>query len=166
MLISKLDLLSNEQAVTSDAVSTNARDLIPNGGAINAGDAGGPSLNPTVNLGAGTPLYLYILVAATMTDSDGDPTLTVTLESDSAAALNVSATVHAIVASAVAKATLAAGYWIAKGFPIPQGNYQRYLGIRYTTNDADFDGGKITAWLSPVPYSNDQYESGILTGVN
>lgn len=166
MLISYNDLLSNEQAITVDAVSTKTRDLIPNGGAVNAGDTGGPTANSTVNIGAGNPLYLYILVTTTFAKGGANPTLTVTLESDSAVSLDSSATVHATVASAVAEATLVAGYWIAKGFPIPQGNYERYVGLRYTTNTDDFDTGKLSAWLSPIPYSNDQYYGATKTGVS
>jgi hypothetical protein len=70
------------------------------------------------------------------------------------------------VASAVTAATMVAGYWIAKAIPIPPGAYQRYLGVRYTTNTSDFDTGKISAWLSDQPYSDRVYESGQTTGVN
>lgn len=164
MLISKQDLLSNAQAITGDTISTYVRDVLSSGGPINAGDTGGPTANTTVNIGAGNPLYLYILVTTAMV-SAGSATLTVALESDDNTSLS-SATVHQTVASAVTAATMVAGYWIAKGTPIPQGSYQRYVGLRYTTNTSDFETGNITAWLSPIPYSNDQYKSGALTGVN
>lgn len=165
MLISKLDLLSDDQAITADAISTNVRDLIPNGGAINSGDTGGPTANTTVNLGAGTPLYLYILVTTTFDGAADTSSLICTLESDDNTSLS-SATVH-MTLQEDEEAALVAGYWIAKGAPIPQGAYQRYLGIRYNVGaEENFTGGKVKAWLSPVPYSDTQYESAMLTGVN
>lgn len=165
MLIDTQEMFSSGQAITSDAISANVIDLLPSGGSINAGDTGGPVANTTVNLGGGKPLYLYIHVDTDLTDADGTPTLTVTLESDVAAALNSAAVVH-WTAATIAKATLIGGYWIAKGVPLPPGSYKRYLGIRYTTNDADFDGGTVSAWLSDTPYSDEQYRSGITTGIN
>lgn len=164
MLIDAKELFSDAQAITVDAISTNVIDLLPSGGAINSGDTGGPTANTTVNIGAGKPLYLYILVTTAMV-SAGSATLTVALESDDNTSLS-SATVHQTVASAVAAATMVGGYWIAKGTPIPAGNYQRYLGLRYTTNTSDFETGNVTAWLSDTPFSDEQYRSGITTGVN
>lgn len=165
MLIDTKELLSDEQAITSDAISTNVIDLIPNGGAINAGDTGGPSANTTVNIGAGKPLYLYMLVTTTLDTAAEGGTLDVTVESDDNTSLS-SATVHMTLAQ-VAEATLVAGYWIAKGIPLTPGSYQRYLGVRYNVNDADaFTSGKISAWISDAPYSDEQYETGSITGVN
>lgn len=165
MLIDKLSTFSWAQAVTADAISENVIDLLPVSGAIGAGATGGPSANTTKNLGGGQPLYLHILVHTTMTDADGTPTLTITLESDVAEALNSAAVVHHTI-SAVTEAAMVAGYWIAKGVPIPPGDYKRYLGLRYTTNVADFDGGKISAWLSSNRYDDRTYESGFTTGIN
>lgn len=164
MLISYLDLLSNEQALTATAISTRVRDVISSGGAINAGDTGGPTANSTVNLGAGTPLYLYILVTTTLDSAGEAATLTATLES-SADTSNGSPTVHWSSGS-VAEASLAAGYWVAKGVPIPPGDYKRYLCVNYTVGTENFTSGKVSAWLSPTPMSETQYESGTLTGVN
>lgn len=167
MLISKLDLLSDDQAITADAVSTYVRDLIPNGGAINAGDTGGPTANTTVNLGAGTPLYLYILVTTTFDGAADTSSLICSLESDSATGLDSSATVH-MTLQEDEEAALVAGYWICKGRPIPPGAYERYLGIRYNVGaEENFTGGKVKAWLSPDPYSADtMYYGATKTGVN
>lgn len=164
MLISAQDLLSNEQALTATAISTKVRDFIPNGGAVNAGDTGGPSLNTTVNIGAGTPLYLYILVSTVLDSSGEAATLTATLES-SADTSNGTPTVH-WTSGLIAEATLATGYWVAKGIPIPPGAYKRYACINYTVGTENFTSGKVTAWLSATPFSEDQYKSGIKTGVN
>jgi hypothetical protein len=164
MLISYLDLLSNEQALTATAISTRVRDLISSGGAINSGDTGGPTANTTVNIGAGTPLYLYIVVHTTLDSSGEAATLTATLES-SADTSNGSPTVHWSSGS-IAEASLAAGYWVAKGVPIPPGDYKRYACVNYTVGTENFTSGKVTAWLSATPFSETQYESAMLTGVN
>ncbi len=165
MLIDKLNTFSWETALTATAIS-DVIDLLPVSGAIGAGSTGGPSANVTKNLGGGQPLYLHVLVTTTLDSSGEAATLTVTLESDDAAALNTSATVHLTVASAVAEATLAAGYWIAKGIPIPPGDYQRYLGVRYTVGTENFTSGKVSAWLSNNRYDDRTYESGFTTGIN
>lgn len=164
MLIDTKLLLSDAQAITADAISTNVIDLLPSGGAINSGDTGGPTANTTANIAGGKPLYLYVLVTTAMV-SAGSATLTVALESDDNTSLS-SATSHLTVASAVAAATMVAGYWLAKGIVIPAGSYQRYLGLRYTTNTSDFETGNISAWLSDIPFSDEQYRSGITTGIN
>lgn len=165
MLIDKENTFSWEQAVTADAISTNVIDLLPTSGAIGAGESGGPSANTIRDIGAGKTLYLHVLVTEDFTTS-GSATLTATLESDSAAGLDSSATVHETFASAVAAGTLVAGHWLAKGIAIPAGNYERYLGIRYTTNTADFTAGKVSAWLSDQRYDDRTYEGGWTTGVN
>ena len=165
MLIDAKQLFSDAQAVTADAISTNVIDLLPTGGAINGGATGGPTDNTVVNIAAGKPLYLYVLVTTTMAATGGAAELTTSLESDSATGLDSSATVHYTTA-AIAKASLVAGYWICKGVAIPSGSYERYLGLRYNATTNDFTSGAITAWLSDTPYSDEQYRSGSLTGVN
>lgn len=157
MIRDRQNTFSNDQAITADAISTNVIDLGPLGGT--------PTANTIRDIGAGETLYLHILVKTALTDADGTPTLTVTLESDSAVGLDSSATTH-WTATAITEATLVAGYWIAKGVAIPPGAYERYLGIRYTTNTADFDGGTVDAWLSNNRYDDRTYESGFSTGVS
>lgn len=165
MLIDKFNTFSWEQAITVDAISENVIDLLPVAGAVGAGSTGGPSANLIRDIGSGMPLYLHILVTTALVKASGTPTLTVTLESDSTADLATSATVH-WTASAIAEATMVAGYWIAKGIAIPAGAYERYLGVRYTTNSADFTTGKISAWLSNNRYDDRTYESGWTTGID
>lgn len=164
MLIDKLNCFSWETALTATAIS-DVIDLLPVSGAIGAGSTGGPSANTTKNLGGGEPLYLHIVVHTTLDSSGEAATLTVTLESDDAAALNTSPTVHLTLAQ-VLEANLAAGTWIAKGIPIPPGNYQRYLGVRYTVGTENFTSGKVSAWLSSNRYDDRTYESGFTTGIN
>jgi hypothetical protein len=165
MLISAQDTFSWEQAVTVDAISANVLDLLTSGGALNAGATGGPSANTVRDIGAGKQLYLHALVTTAFTTGDA-ATLTVTLESDSTANLATSATVHDTYITTVAAATLVAGYWIAKGVPIPAGDYERYLGLRYTTTTGDMTAGKISAWISADRHDTRTYESGQTTGIN
>lgn len=165
MLIDKLNTFSWETAITVDAIS-DVIDLLTWGGAINGGATGGPSDNVIRDIGAGEPLYLHILVATTMLASGGAAEFDVTLESDSAAALNVAATVHWTSTLLIPKATLVAGYWIAKGVAIPSGAYQRYLGLRYNATTNNFTSGALSAWLSSNRYDDRTYESGWTTGVN
>lgn len=164
MLIDKLNTFAWETAVTVDAIS-DVLDLLPTAGALNAGTTGGPGSNLIRDIGAGKTLYLHILVTTTFAKAGANPTLTCSLESDSTANLATSATVH-WTSTAVAEATLVAGYWIAKGIAIPAGDYERYLGVRFTTGTDDFDTGKVSAWLSENRYDDRTYESGWTTGIN
>lgn len=164
MLIDAKELLSDAQALTATAISTFVMDLLPVSGAINSGDTGGPTSNTTVNIGGGKPLYLYIWVH-TVLDSAGEAaTLTATAES-SADTSNGTPTVH-WTSGSIAEATLAAGYWVAKGVVLPNGAYKRYLCINYTVGTENFTSGKVSAWVSDTPYSDEQYRSGITTGIN
>lgn len=164
MLIDKENTLSWEQAVTVDAISTNVIDLLATSGAIGAGAAGGPSANLIKDIGAGKPLYLHSVVTQQFTTGDAG-TLTMTLESDDNTTL-ASATVHDTLATAVAAASLVPGYWLAKGVPIKPGDYQRYLGVRYTTNTGDMTAGKISTWISADRFDDRNYQGGWKTGVN
>jgi hypothetical protein len=164
MFIDSKELLSDEQALTATAISTNVINLLPSGGSINAGDTGGPIANTTVNIGAGHPLYLYIWVH-TVLDSAGEAaTLTASLES-SADTSNGTPAVH-WTSGSIAEATLATGYWVAKGIAIPPGSYKKYLCVNYTVGTENFTSGKVSAWLSDTPFNEDMYRSGHTTGVN
>jgi hypothetical protein len=164
MLIDKLELLSDEQALTATAISTNVYDTLPSGGSINAGDTGGPTANTTTNFGAGKPMYLYAWVHTVLDSSGEAATLTATLES-SADTSNGTPTVH-MTSGSIAEATLAAGYWIFKGVALPPGDYKRYLCVNYTVGTENFTSGKVSAWLSDTPFNENQYRSGSITGIN
>lgn len=165
MLIDTQNLFDWEHAITDDRISTNVIDLLPNAGALGAGGMGGPDANLIRDIGSGQPLYLHALVTTLFETGDAG-TLTATLESDSTANLATSATVHMTFATAVAAATMIPGYWLAKGLAIPAGPYERYLGIRWTTNTGDFTGGKVSAWISNNRYDDRVYAGGWKTGVN
>ena len=100
-----------------------------------------------LNLGVGEDLYCVIQVDTTAT-SGGSATGAFHLASDAQAAIAVdgSATYH-FSTSAKAVATLVAGYQIA-AFRLPNGTYERYLGILQTTAVAAFTAGKVNAFLT------------------
>lgn len=147
-LLDSLNEFSDAQAVTASAIS-NVIDLLP--AAI-----GG---NTVTDLGAQGELYLTILVQTTVT-SGGSATVTFSLESDSTADLATSATVH-WTSAAIAKATLVAGYEVIT-MKLPQGAYERYLGVRYTVATADLTAGKFDAFLHTGIDNQRYYKTGSL----
>lgn len=159
MLIDTQNLFSDDQAITADAISANVIDLLP-GGIL------GQTANTLRDIGAGKPLYLHVLVTTTFDSAADSTSLITSLESDDNTSLS-SATQH-WVSSDIEQATLVAGYWIAKGIPIPPGDYQRYLGLRFNVGaEENFTAGKIQAWLSENRQDEGRaYQSGFTTGVN
>ena len=137
------DIFSDSQAVTATAISN----------VIDLGEG-----NTTRDIGAGEPVYLVIVTEVT-TASAGSTTVDFTLESDSTANLATSATTHMTVA-AVAKASLVAGYRVVAQ-ALPAGNYERYLGVRYTVNTANFSAGAFSAFLTLKPQNYINYADGI-----
>lgn len=164
MLIDTKELLSDAQALTATAISTYVYDTLPSGGAVGAGATGGPTANTTTNFGAGKPMYLFIWVHTVLDSSGEAATLTATVES-SADTSNGTPTVHWSSGS-IAEATLAAGYWVAKGVALPPGTYKRYICINYTVGVENFTSGKVSAWLSDTSFTEDYYRTGRITGVN
>lgn len=148
MIIDKLDLFSDLQAVTASAIS-DVRDLGPLSG------------NTGRDLGAGEPLWLVILVGTAVTAA-GAATVTFSLESDSTADLATSATVH-WTSAAIAKTALTAGAVVAK-IPLPLGptaNYERFLGVRYTVATGPLTAGTFTAALVRSVDSYRSYQDAI-----
>lgn len=123
---------SNAQAVTSTAISTNVIDL---------GDD-----NTLQDIGAGEPMYLVVLTQTAATDVSSDATLTVSLESDSTANLATSATVH-YTTGALAFAAFSPAGTVLAAVRLPIGNYERYLGVRYTVANGPLTAGNFDAFL-------------------
>jgi hypothetical protein len=104
---------------------------------------------PTLrNLGGGESLYLVVGVDTSATAA-GAATVTFSLESDSTADLATSATVH-YTSAAIGKATLVAGY-TAVVVELPSGQYERYLGVRFTVATGPLTAGKFNAFLTTDP---------------
>lgn len=100
------------------------------------------------DFGHGESAYLVIQVAVTAT-SAGSATVSFELVSDAQAAITTdgSATVHHVT-EAIPVATLAAGYRVAV-IKLPQGSYERYLGIIGNVGTAALTAGSIDAYLTP-----------------
>ena len=148
------DMFSNNVAVTATAISdvkqVAARNL-------------GLSLQtqPTVDLG-NADLWCVIRVDTSATAA-GAATVTFSLESDSTADLATSATVH-WTSAAIGKATLVAGYTVV-AFKLPVGNYEAFLGIRYTVATGPLTAGKFTAYLTNEYDVVKYYAAGSTIGV-
>lgn len=135
--------LSDSQAVTATAISANVIDLqAALGGGTNI--AGG---NTLLDIGQGEDIYLVVNTAVTCTDTGSDATLTVTLESATDAGLTTAAVVH------VATATLAFAAFATAGtnllmVKLPNADYKRYLGVRYTVAAGPLTAGAFDAFLT------------------
>lgn len=125
--------LSDAQAVTSTAISSNVIDL--------------GATNTLKDIGTGQDVYLVVSTQTAATDSGSDATLTVTLESDSTANLATSATVHYSTGAMAFSAFSPAGTVLA-AVRLPSGSYERYLGVRYTVASGPLTAGKFDAFLT------------------
>jgi len=135
MIIDAFNEFSAAQAVTSTAISTNVIDL-------------GPVTDNTLrDIGTGEEVYLVVQTKTAATDTSSDATLTVTLESDSTANLATSATVHYSTGALAFAAFSPAGTTLAC-IRLPAGNYERYLGVRYTVASGPLTAGTFDAFLT------------------
>ena len=137
MYIDKQAEFSDAQAVTATAISTNVIDLISN--------ASGK--NPLRDIGTGQNVYLVVMTQTAATDSGSDATLTVDLLSDSTDNLATSPTVH-FSTGALAFAAFAPAGSLLAAVKLPQGNYERYLGVRYTVASGPLTAGNFDAFLT------------------
>lgn len=143
---------SSQQAVTATAISTNVIDLR---------NAATPVLVDE-GLLFGMQLWLVILTTQAAAAA-GAATVTFTLESDSTADLATSPTVH-YSSPVIGKATLVAGF-VAVRTQLPSGDYERYLGVRYTVGTGPLTAGAFTAFLTPDVQRNVAYPSGFTIDV-
>jgi hypothetical protein len=137
---------SDAQAVTSTAISTN---VVDNG-----------ATPTTRDLGNGDPLYLVVQTNTTCTDSGSDATLTVTLESDSTADLATSATTHFSTGALAFAAFKDAGTVLAC-VALPHGNYERYMGVRYTVASGPLTAGAFDAFITANPQKWQAYPDAL-----
>lgn len=141
--------LSNSQAVTSTAISENVIDTLTFGSA--AATLGTyTTVNTTQDLGqSNEPLFLVVQTAVQATDTSSDATLTITLESDDNVGLS-SPTVH-YSSGAIAFANFATAGTRLVTVALPHGNYERYVGIRYTVANGPLTAGQFDAFLTTDP---------------
>lgn len=99
------------------------------------------------DIGNGEPLYLVIQVDTAVT-SGGSATVSFELASDASASIATdgTASVH-FATAAIAKASLTAGTVVA-AVALPQGTYERYLGILANVGTAALTAGKVNAFLT------------------
>lgn len=142
MFVDKQLELSDSQAVTATALSTNVIDTLPTG-----------VLQPnlTQNLGGMGACFLVVQVDVAFA---GGTSLAVSLESDSTANLATSPTVH-YSSGALLTAALTTGTKLI--IPLPIGAYEKYLGARYTVVGT-MSGGSLSAFIvrdiqNWVPYA-------------
>jgi hypothetical protein len=148
MLLNSQEVFSDAQAVTSTAISTNVIDLNP---------VGGP--NALQDIGQGEDVYLIVRTVTAATDSGSDATLTVSLESDSTANLATSATVHFSTGALAFAAFSPAGTQLV-AIKLPAGDYERYLGVRYTVASGPLTAGAFDAFLVKDADFRKYYASG------
>lgn len=134
MIFDRQLLLSDGQAVTATAVSTNSIQW-PDMGRVY-----GAAADLVRGVGEGNPVPLLVQVTenfATLTS------LTITLESADNTGLSSNAVVH-WSSGAIAVAALVAGFQVPIRF-LPKGIVKPHLGLRYTVAGASATAGKITA---------------------
>lgn len=139
MLIDKLLTLSNQQAVTADAASTDHIDFL------------------AANVGDGEELRLVGIVTtafATLTS------LTIKLQSDDNSSFSSPSDDY--TSSAIAAASLTAGAKVLD-VPLPRG-LQRYVRGYYDVGGSDATAGKITLTIVKNSDNRKVYASGYSTG--
>lgn len=151
MILDKFNEFADAQAVTSTAISQNVIDLAPLGG--------GTGTNTVRDIGSGEDVYLVVRTVQAATDSGSDATLTVTLESDSTENLATSPTVHFSTGAMAFAAFSPAGTELA-AIKLPAGNYERYLGVRFTVASGPLTAGTFDAFLVKDTQSYRAYAVG------
>lgn len=143
MILDAHNEFSNAQALTATAISTNV---------IDTG-------NFTKDLGAGDQMWLIVRTQTLLADVGSDATLTVTLESAADEALTSGPVVHASSGALAFAAASPAGATLL-AVPLPQGEYKRYLGVRYTVGAGPFTAGNVDAFLTRDPQQWRAYANG------
>lgn len=99
---------------------------------------------------SGRPLFFVALVDTEIDSAGEASTLQLHLMSDSTSNLTTSPTTH-FSTGAIAEANLVAGALICC-VQMPQGKYEKYIGVKRTVGGEEITAGKINAFLTPDPY--------------
>jgi len=134
VILDKELLLSDEQAITATAVSTNTIDL-------------SAALR---DIGAGETIYAVVVVDVDFTAA-GAATLVISLITDDAEALSSPTTI--LSTPAIGKAALTAGR-VPIVIPVPPNIAEQYLGLNYTVATGPMTAGKVTAFLAHSVQTN------------
>lgn len=146
MMLDTQELFSNNQLITSTAISTNVYDTNP---------VAGP--NALQNIGTNGDIYLVVQTNAAFTAS-GSATLNITLESDSTDNLGTAPVVH-YSSGALALAALTANTRVL-AVRLPEAAYKRYVGLRYTVATGPMTGGGVDAFFTTDVNATRDYASG------
>lgn len=98
------------------------------------------------DLGQGVDLYCVIQIDTAVAGTSSTVQFHLCSDAQEAIEDDGTATYH-FSTSAIAEATLVAGYQVA-AFKLPLGTYERYLGILQTTGVAALSAGKVNAFLT------------------
>lgn len=112
------------------------------------------------DLGHGTPVYLVIRISTAVDSSTDGASVSFILCSDAGEtiAADGSATDH-IITPAIAEATLVAGYTLK--IPLPNGDYERYLGIQQNVSGEAVTAGAFDAFLTDNPPKHAVYPDAV-----
>lgn len=135
MIFDTQSLLSNAQAITATAASTNILDLSPIAGGV------------VRDAGQGKPVPLRLQVVE---DFNNLTTLTIALQTDDAPAF---ASPKVVWSQAVPVAELKAGKVVLPDF-LPRGTAERYVRLNYTVTGTAPTTGRITAGVTMGNPSN------------
>jgi len=134
MIFDKTTLLSDAQAITADAVSTNVIDLLATGTVY------GAAAPLTKDVGKGQALKLHIQVVEAFNTLTS---LTISVQCDS---VENFATPKTLVSETILLADLIAGK-TSNIMAVPAGTDERYLRLNYDVTGTNPTTGKITAGL-------------------
>ena len=129
MILDNQTLLSNQQAITATAASTNVIDLGPIGNGI------------VRDIGNGKPIPILVQVTEAFTAA-GAATLTVALQTDDNAGFSSPKTVY--TTAVIALADLKVGRQITLDY-IPRGTNERFMRLYYTVATGPMTAGKVHA---------------------
>ncbi|WP_421930044.1 Bbp16 family capsid cement protein [Nitratireductor rhodophyticola] len=138
MIFDQTNLLSDAQAITATAPSTNVIDLSPIASGI------------VRDIGKGTQIPLLVQVVEDF-DAGGAATLTVSLQIDSDEAFGTAETVWTSPATDLAE--LKAGKVFIPEY-VPRGTDKRYMRLNYAVATGPMTAGKITAGVTMGNQSN------------
>lgn len=140
MILDRNTLVSNAQAVTATAVSTDTIDL----GALR-------------DIGTGTKISAFVTVDVAATAA-GAATVTFAVITSANADLSSATTLY--TTAAIGKATLVAGYKVFD-ITIPRQLLSRYLGLNYTVATGPLTAGAFTGGFVVDMQSQAYYDSGL-----
>lgn len=138
MIFDQTNLLSDRQAITVTAASTNVIDLGPIDGRV------------VRDIGKGKPIPLLIQVVEDF-DAAGAATLTIALQVDSVENFASPKTVW--TSGALALADLVAGKVVVPEY-VPRGTDERYLRLNYTVGTGPMTDGAVVAGVTMGNQSN------------